>query len=142
MSENSKNELNLAEEENRQQRQSFQDLVLGLLDCSFALFFFLPLFGQKSAGGIQEVSLLFLTGVSPWLRMCYLASVAFMALWGILILALQNCRKALWVQHKSGISLLLSGVSALLFIISQQPYAAALLFIFLAIKVLTMIKKR
>ena len=134
--------LTVAEAERKQAETHYRDLIFGLLDLSIAMFFFLPLFGQKADGSIEAVSLLFLTKVSPWLRICYLASVAAMTLWGILTLALQNCRQSLWVQHKSRISLLLNGVSVLLFIISQQPYAAAFLFIFLTIKALILIKKR
>lgn len=134
--------LTIAEEESKQTEKHYHDLVFGLLDLSVAIFFFLPLFGQKTEGILEEVSLSFLTGVSPWLRICYLTSVVSMTVWGILTLVLQNCRETLWVQHKSKISLLLNGLSVLLFIISQQPYAAALLFIFLTIKVLILIKKR
>jgi hypothetical protein len=106
-----------------------------------AIFFFLPFFGQKADGGIQEVSLLLLSEVSPWLKVCYVASVAGLTLWGTATLALQNCQKAFWLRHKNTISLGFNGVSVLLFIISQQPYAAALLFLFLAIKVLILRKK-
>lgn len=134
--------LTIAEEESKQTEKHYHDLVFGLLDLSVAIFFFLPLFGQKTEGILEEVSLSFLTEVSPWLRICYLTSVVSMTVWGILTLVLQNCRETLWVQHKSKISLLLNGLSVLLFIISQQPYAAALLFIFLTIKVLILIKKR
>ena len=61
---------------------------------------------------------------------------------GISILALQNYCQTAWVKYKSKVSLLINGVSVLLFIISQQPYAAALLFIFVTIKVLMLIPKR
>lgn len=134
--------LTIAEEETKQTEAHYHDLFFGLLDLSIVMFLFLPLFGQNADGVIEAVSLLSLCSVSHWLRICYLVSAAAITLWGILTLALQNCRKTLWVQHKSRISLLLNGVSVLLFIISQQPYAAALLFIFLTIKALILIKKR
>ena len=56
--------LTIAEEDNRQKRKYLRDLVFGLLDCSVAMFFFLPFFGEKTGGVIREVSLLSLTGVS------------------------------------------------------------------------------
>lgn len=133
--------VTIAEEESKETKKHYHDLVFGLLDLSTAIFCFLPLFGQKADGGIQEVSLLLLTEVSTWLRTCYLAVVAAMTLWGILTLALQNCLNLRWVQHKGKVSLLLNGVSVLLFILSRQPYAAALLFLFLTIKVLILVKK-
>lgn len=134
--------LTIAEEESKQTEKHYHDLVFGLLDLSIAAFFFLPLFGQKTNGVVEEVSFLFLSEVSPWLRVCFLASVASMTLWGILTLALQNCCKSAWVRHKSGVSLMLNGASVLLFIVSKQPYAAALLFIFLTIKALILGKRR
>ena len=133
--------LTLAEEDTRQKGKHLRDLVFGLLDCSIAMFFFLPFFGQKTDGVIQEVSLLSLTGVSSWLRMTYFLVVIGNVLCGVLTLALQNCRQAFWDRNKNQISLLLNMVGTLLFMISLQPSAAAFLFVFLAIKVLMLIKK-
>ena len=133
--------LTIAEEDTRQAGTHYRDLVFGLLDLSVAMFFFLPFFGQKAEGTIRAVSLLHLTGISPWLRICYFVSVTAMALWGIVTLALQNCRHPLWLQGKTLVSLLCHGISVFLFIISLQPYAAAFLFLYLAIKVLMLVKK-
>ena len=132
--------LTLAEEDTKQREKHFRDLVFGLLDCSIALFFFLPFFGQKADTIIQEVSLLFLTEIAPYLRIAYFVVIIGMIVSGILTLALQNCYQAFWVNNKRKISLVLNAVGALLFIISLQPYAAAFLFIFLVIKVLMLIK--
>ena len=132
--------LTNAEEDNRQKGQHLRDLVFGLLDCSVAMFFFLPFFGEKTGGVIREVSLLSLSGVSSWLRTAYFAVVIGIILCGILTLALQNCRQAFWDRRKTQISLLINAVGTLLFMISLQPYAAAFLFVFLAIKVLMLIK--
>ena len=133
--------LTIAEEDNRQKGQHLRDLVFGLLDCSIAMFFFLPFFGQKTGGVIREVSLLSLSGVSSWLRTAYFAVVIGIILCGILTLALQNCRQAFWDRSKTQISLLINAVGTLLFMVSLQPYAAAFLFVFLAIKVPMLIKK-
>ena len=133
--------LTIAEEDNRQKGKYLRDLVFGLLDCSVAMFFFLPFFGEKTGGVIREVSLLALTGVPSWLRTAYFTVVIVIILCGVLALALQNCRQAFWDRNKNQISLLLNTVGTLLFMISLQPYAAAFLFVFLAIKVLMLIKK-
>ena len=132
--------LSIAEEDTKQKEKHFRDLVFGLLDCSTAMFFFLPFFGQKTNAEIQEVSLLSLTEIAPYLRIAYFAVVIGIIALGILTLALQNCSNTFWVKNKSKISLTLNAVGALLFIISSQPYAATLLFIFLAIKVLLLVK--
>jgi hypothetical protein len=72
----------------------------------------------------------------------YIIIIAGMILWGILTLALQNCNGKFWVNYKRRISFLLGGLGTLLFIVSMQPYAAALLFIFLSIKILIFVKKQ
>ena len=133
--------LTIAEVDNRQKESYFRDLVFGLLDCSIATFFFLPLFGQKEHGLLQTASLLSLTAVEPYLRTAYFVLVIGMTAWGILTLALQNCQQTLWLQHKKRISLAWNAGGALLFIISLQPYAAAVLFLFLVIKALILLKK-
>ena len=104
------------------------------------MFFFLPFFGRKADTIIQEVSLLSLTEIAPYLRTAYFIVVIGMIVFGILTLALQNCDQAFWVKHKSKISLAFNAAGALLFIIGSQPYAAAFLFIFFAIKVLLLVK--
>ena len=60
--------LTIAQEDTKQTERHFRDLVYGLLDCCIALFFFLPLFGQTIDTTIQEVSLLSLTEIAPWLK--------------------------------------------------------------------------
>ena len=133
--------LTIAEEDQKQRENRFRDLVFGLLDISFGMFFFLPLFAQRSDGSLREVSLLSLTGVAPYLKICYLAAVAALVVWGVLTLALQNCSGQFWLRYKNKISLLLNTGATLLFMISMQPYGAAFLFVFLAIKAMMLIKK-
>jgi len=132
--------LTIAEEDTKQKEHHFRDLVFGLLDCSIAIFLFLPFFGQRTNETIQEVSLLSLTGIAPYLRTAYFVVVIGIIISGLLALALQNCHVAFWVKNKSKLSLATTAIGALLFIISSQPYAAAFLFIFLVIKVLMLIK--
>ncbi|MBR5468649.1 MAG: helix-turn-helix transcriptional regulator [Firmicutes bacterium] len=134
--------LSIAEEDGRQKEMHFVDLVFGLLDCSAAIFFFLPLFGQKADGIVYEVSLLSLDAAALYLRTGYFVVVTGIVVWGVLTLALQNCGNQFWQKYKNKISLVLNIVGVLLFIISSQPYAAVLLFIFLLIKVMIYTKKR
>ena len=134
--------LTLAEKENKQKESHFRDLVFGLLDCSIAMFLFLPFFGQQLSGILQEVSLLHLTEIAPYLRTAYFLVVIAIIVLGILTLALQNCRQAFWMNCKTKISLLLNASGVLIFIIGSQPYASAFLFIFLIIKVMLLIKRQ
>lgn len=133
--------LTIAEEDQKQKESHVRDLVFGMLDCSIAMFFLLPFFGQKTDGVIREVSLLSLTEISSWLKAVYCMVILGLIVWGILTLALQNCHLAVWVRNKHNISLAFNAAGALLFIISLQPYAATVLFIFLAVKALLLINK-
>ena len=132
--------LSIAEEDNKQKEKHLKSLVFGLLDISVLMFFFLPFFGQKANGVIQEVSLLSLNGIASYLRIVYYAIVISIAVYGILTLAFQNCQKLFWVQNREKISIILNAIAVLLFIISSQVYAGAFLFVFLIIKALMLIK--
>ena len=134
--------LTIAEEDQKQKNSLLLDLVFGLLDLSVSMFLFLPLFGQREHDTVYEVSLLALSNIAPYLMVAYITIIAGMILWGILTLALQNCNGKFWVNYKRRISFLLGGLGTLLFIVSMQPYAAALLFIFLSIKILIFVKKQ
>ena len=106
------------------------------------MFLFLPFFGQKANGVIQEVSLLSLNGIAPYLKTSYYAIVISIVVYGILILTFQNCQKTFWVNNRDKISLILNAVAVFLFIISSQVYAGAFLFIFLVIKALMLKNKQ
>ena len=134
--------LTIAEEENRQKHQHLLDLVFGLLDCGSAMFLFLPFFGQNAGGAMQSVSLLSLTQTETYLKIAFFIFVFGMILLGLLTLALQTCRQTFWMRHKSKLSIIWHMLGTLLFIVSKQPYAAAILFLFLAIKVIMFVKKQ
>ena len=134
--------LTIAEEDTKVRESNIRDLIFGLLDCGMGLLLFLPLFGQKSLEIIQEVSLINLINIQPYLLILYYAVVIGLVLFGVLTLALQNCRRRLWNRYKYTISLVLSSFGVFLFIISQQPYASILTFVFLVIKALMLIKRR
>ena len=132
--------LTLAEEDHRQKEQRIRNLVFGLLDCSVVLLLFLPFFGQKADGVVRSVSLLSLTEPALWLRIAYFVVVIGIAGWGLLSLVLQNGRFSRWAGKQSRGSVFFNAVGVLLFIVSLQPYAAALLFLFLLIKLLILVK--
>ena len=134
--------LAIAGEDCEQQKRRFFSLTYGLLDCGAAMLLFLPLFGQAAEGVVREVSLLALTGVSPWLKAVFIALVTATALLGVAALALQSVSHSLWTRCRTGLSLLLSSAGVLLFILTRQPYAAVLLFAFLAVKAWLLLKER
>ena len=133
--------LVIAEDDHNQKEMYLRDLIYGLLDCSMALLFVLPFFGQKVNGAIQEVSLLALTEIQLYLKILYLVIIVGMTAFGILTLVLRSCNGARWVKYKSKVSLSVNAIGVFLFIISQQPYAAVYVFAFLIIKALMLIKR-
>ena len=133
--------LVIAEDDHKQKEMHIRDMIYGLLDCSMALLFLLPFFGQKANGAIQEVSLLALMEIQLYLKIFYLVIVIGMTALGVLTLALRNSNCAFWIQNKSKVSLLVNAIGVFLFIISQQPYAAVFVFAFLIIKALMLIKR-
>ena len=134
--------LTIAEQDSKREQMRVCDVTYGLLDCSAALLFFLPFFGEKVGSTIRAVSLLTMRAVPSYLKLLYCAVVIGIVLMGVAMLTLQSCEKTFWVRYKNYGSLLLNAVGVFLFIMSPQPYAAALLFVFLAIKVLLVRNKR
>ena len=134
--------LSIAEEEHKQKQRRLTDLVFGLMDCSVILFFFLPLFGRKTGEMAYAISLLKLQGIASYLRSAYFITVIGMTMMGVLTLAPQNCRGTFWGRNRHRISLALNAAGVLVFIISSQPYAAAVLFVFMIIKCFMLAKQR
>jgi transcriptional regulator with XRE-family HTH domain len=132
--------LTISEADQKQKVNHFRDLLFGILDLGAAMLLFLPFFGQKTDGEIYGVSLFALTDIAPYLRVSYYLIVITMIAVGVLTLALQNWDQAFWMRSKRKLSLFLNTIGVLLFIISQQPYVATFLLIFLIIKVLMLIK--
>ena len=134
--------LSIAEDDRKRQRAHTRDLLFGLLDCSAALFWVLPFFGQTVNAAAQSTSLLSLAAVSPYLKLLYTLAVSASVLTGLATLTLQRYDGAWWVKSKTTLSLLLGTVTVLLFIISRQPYAAVFAFLLLLIKTLFFTKGR
>ncbi len=134
--------LTIAEEDHKQRETHLKDMLFGLLDCCVTLFWFLPFFGQTLDDSIASVSLLSLTDIQPWLKIAYIVIVVSMTLCGVLLLALQNCRATVWTKNKYILSVMLNVISVCLFILSRQPYATMLVFAFLVIKLLIVLKRQ
>ena len=133
--------LQIASEDSKKKENNIKDLVFGLLDVGMLLLLFLPLFGQKADGIINEVSLVSLMGSQLWLKIIYFIIVIGIILTGILTLALQNYDFVLWKNNKNKLSLILSVIGVMVFIICRQSYAAIFTFAFLIIKGLMLIKR-
>ena len=134
--------LTLAEADRKQTKKRMVDTVQGLLDLCLSLLLFLPLFAERTQGGVLSVSLLALTSVQIYLKVSYFAVVILSVVIGILRLSLQGCQAETWLRIQTKLSLALSGGSVLLFIITLQPYPAVFALALLAVKALLLIKRR
>ena len=134
--------LLVAENDTRQTKKCFFDLIFGLLDLSIALLFLLPFFAVKSSSSIENVSLISLYSVQPYIKIAYYISVILTIITGVLFLSLQNFTFIAWTKSKIFISLILSAILVMLFIISLQPYASIFVFVLLTIKALILIKHK
>jgi transcriptional regulator with XRE-family HTH domain len=133
--------LNVAESDHKEKRKKIRDLAFGLLDCGMMLLLVLPFFGEEAGGVIRGISLLSITGLQPYMKLVYFAAVLVNVAFGVLILALHNCKKSLWIFSKHLVSLCLSVLNVCLFVVSRQPYAAIYVLMFLLIKVALLIQK-
>lgn len=133
--------VNIAQNDHVQEMRQMRDLVFGLLDCAIALFLFFPLFGQAEEGVIRTVSLLSLTSIPLDMKVIYFTLVSLTVLCGLATLALQGRQVRFWNQIKGGLSLLFSVFGVLVFILSREPYAASLTFLFLLIKGILLLKR-
>lgn len=130
--------LTIAKEDQKQREALTRGRVFALLDVSSILLFALPLFGQRSGSMALAVPLWSMTGIAPYLKAAYIIAVLGLAAVGAASLMVKRRR---WEKAKDGLSLLLNAAAVLLFVISLQPYAAILLFVYLMIKVLMLVKK-
>ncbi len=128
--------LCIVREESREKEKRSRDTVYGLLDIGAVLLWLLPFFRQGAEGAVQAVSLSVMN-TAGYLKVTYFAAVIALALWGVLTLAVGNFH----FKGKKNISLILSALAAVLFIVGLQPYAAVFVLAFLAIKVIILIKR-
>ena len=129
--------LHAAQEDLYQQKKDFRRWSFSLLDVSASLLLLLPLFGQTVNGQVQSVSLWQLTEITPYMQGIYLALTVMLSLWGLLTML---CRERLREEWSVSASFLLHSAAVLLFIAGSQPYAAALLFVLLVVKLLLLKK--
>ena len=132
--------LDIAEQDGEQKKNHVRDLIYGLLDMCAALFFFVPFFAVRLEDAVQSAALIGIGDINPVTKTLFYVLVIALILFGILTLAMQNVRANLWVKIKTLVSLILSAILTILFIIGLQPYAAVFTFILLVIKALILIK--
>lgn len=133
--------ISIAETESKEKTKDMRTTVFGVLDCMTVLVVFLPLFGQQGEHMIEMVSMLSLTEDPVYITAVYIFLAGTTTLWGVLTLALKNVENKLWLSCSTVVSLVLSILGTVEFIISRQPYAAVLVFFMLILKGILLIKR-
>lgn len=133
--------LTMVEENHKQTKKQFCDLIFGLIDVCILLLLFLPLFAVNIGNTVYESSLLMLDGVEQYIKVMCLIVVIVRGIMGVLILALQNCTLKLWSKLKYKLSLALDIFGVILFIAIRQPYVTVFVFALLIIKTIVLFKR-
>ena len=124
-----------AQDDKRTFVDKYSSLVSGMLDILPALLLFVPVFGNGSDTP-SAVSLLSLTGVSPWVRVVFLVVVIATILCGLCEVVVSSLDKPNWCGAMLAASIVLSTVCVAVFIVARQPYAGIVSFALLVTKTL------
>jgi len=138
----SNEELILIAEDKEEKISSRRNLLYGLLDMMSLLFMFMPLFGQKNGAFFESVSLLNLTFIEPYMLKTYIAIILIAFIYGIIEVILQNFQNRIWKKYAPIISLILTIIATVIFMISQQPYMGFFMFWLLILKGFIYLKER
>lgn len=130
--------LEIAEKDTSRKLNHMQDMLFGLIDVSALVLFFLPLFADRGDDIVRSTSLLMLVGIQPYMKTIFLSIITATVLLGILTLTLQS-RKI--TAHLRIISIAISAVATLTFILTLQAYAAIFALVLLVIKGFMLIKR-
>lgn len=114
----------IAEEDRKENIIELRAILYGLLDIMSFIFVFIPLFGQKSGDVILSVSMLNLELKETYMLVVYFVMISMLVIFGIVELILQKVQNRVWKKSAPIISIVLTIIATVIFIISQQPYIA------------------
>ena len=133
--------VTIAEQDIKENNKKHTALICGVLDCFVALLLFLPLFGNGELSG-ASAAVVSLTGISEWLKIVFIAVIGLTVLNGFCGVVLSNFDKPVWNKHRLITGLILSIISAVLFIVTRQPYAGVFCLFVLIIKGILLLKSK
>lgn len=82
----------------------------------------------------QNESLFGLSGIAPWLKTVFSVLIGISILNGICGVIIVSFNKPVWNRHRLVTGVVLSIVSVTVFIVTRQPYAGIVCFMFLVMK--------
>ena len=125
--------ITVAENDKKEFVSKYISLICNALDILLAILLFIPAFGNGSASS-ETVSLLGLSGITPWLKTVFVLILGITILNGICGVIIANLNKPVWNRHRLVTGVVLSILSVTVFIVTRQPYAGIVCFAFLVIK--------
>ena len=125
--------ITVAENDKKEFVSKYISLICNALDILPAILLFIPAFGNGPSSS-ETVSLLGLSGITPWLKTVFVLILGITILNGICGVIIANLNKPAWNRHRLVTGVVLSILSVTVFIVTRQPYAGIVCFAFLVIK--------
>ena len=125
--------ITVAENDKKEFVSKYISLICNALDILPAILLFIPAFGNGPSSS-ETVSLLGLSGITPWLKTVFVVILGITILNGICGVVIANLNKPTWSRHRLVTGVVLSILSVTVFIVTRQPYAGIVCFAFLVIK--------
>ena len=132
--------LSIAEKENKANLQSMCDLLFGLLDVFAFVLIVLPLYPNLVDGFVYSVNLFAYTQTTPLNRLLFWIIIVLLVLVGIIKLILIKLDMQRYNKLATRISLSTSTLSVLLFAVTRESYAVAVVFLLLVMKGILLLK--
>ena len=125
--------ISVAENEKREFADKYISLICNVMDILPVILLFIPAFGNGS-GSSETVSLFGLSGITSWVKTAFIVITGITILNGICGAIIANFNKPLWNRHRLITGVVLSILSVTVFIVTRQPYAGIVCFMFLVMK--------
>ena len=125
--------ISVAENEKKEFADKYVSLICNVMDILPVMLLFIPAFGNGS-GSSETVSLFGLSGIAPWLKAVLSVLIGITILNGICGAIIVSFNKPAWNRHRLVTGVVLSIVSVTVFIVTRQPYAGIVCFMFLVMK--------
>ena len=125
--------ISVAENEKREFADKYVSLICNVMDILPVILLFIPAFGNGS-GSSETVSLFGLSGITPWVKTVFVVIIGITILNGICGAIIANFNKPVWNRHRLVTGVILSTLSVTDFIVTRQPYAGIVCFMFLVMK--------
>lgn len=116
------------------------DLLFGLLDVFAIVLIVLPLYPNVVDGFVYSVNLFSYTQTTLLNRLLFWILIVFLVVIGIIKLTLTKLDMQRYNKMVTSTSMLISTISVLLFAITRESYAVAVVFLLLAMKGILLFK--